>query len=274
MRWFLAIYLSIFCACKLDNQFFQPENVSEYQLGFETIDESRVEEIVFTSGGNTLYGIFVQAQVVANGSQTTVPTILFSHGNKDNIDNYWQRVEQLDELGTHNIFIYDYQGYGKSTGPTSLSDFRLNAQAAYAAIINRPEVIVEQIINFGFSLGAIFAIHLANGLPSVGLILESGPASSEAVVESVVELSIPGGLFFEETFDSAEEIKSVTVPKLLLHGSADEKLPFSDHGKLLFENAVDPKTTKLVTGAGHEGIPDTLGQVAYLTIIRDFLNSL
>ena len=42
-------------------------------------------------------------------------TVLFSHGTTWHLGRYWERAEALWERGL-NVMIYDYPGYGRSTG--------------------------------------------------------------------------------------------------------------------------------------------------------------
>src|SRR5688572_14823034 len=138
------VILLLLTGCSVDDRYFDPLKTDAYILGFDVIPQSRVEEVSFTSNGNLIFGIFVQAESVDTGATTTAVTILYNHGNSDNIDNYCDNLELLEPLD-YNLFIYDYQGFGKSTGSPTLSDSYQNAEDALAFLKTRPEVDPTQI---------------------------------------------------------------------------------------------------------------------------------
>ena len=49
------------------------------------------------------------------------PTILFCHGNAGNISHRLDNVKKLLDQGVQ-VFIFDYRGYGKSTGRPSMAE--------------------------------------------------------------------------------------------------------------------------------------------------------
>jgi len=62
-------------------------------------------------------------------------TILFCHGNGGNISHRIDKIEILHELG-FDIFIFDYRGYGKSSGRPSEKGFYKDVQAAYDYLVD------------------------------------------------------------------------------------------------------------------------------------------
>ena len=59
-----------------------------------------------------------------------------------------------------NILLFDYRGYGKSTGTPSESGLYADAQAVYDYVRRRNDLNQERIIVFGRSLGGAVALHL------------------------------------------------------------------------------------------------------------------
>ena len=59
-----------------------------------------------------------------------------------------------------NILLFDYRGYGKSTGTPSESGLYTDAQAVYDYVRRRNDLNQERIIVFGRSLGGAVALHL------------------------------------------------------------------------------------------------------------------
>ena len=96
----LILLILILASCELDSFIFNPEKVDEYQLPGNTISANLIEEVALDSDGNKIYGIWVSSEGARPGI-----TILYCHGNKHNIDEYWDRVMLLHELGV-NVFIF------------------------------------------------------------------------------------------------------------------------------------------------------------------------
>lgn len=59
-----------------------------------------------------------------------------------------------------NILLFDYRGYGRSTGKPSESGFYTDARAVYNYVRSRTDLNQEKIFLFGRSLGGAVAISL------------------------------------------------------------------------------------------------------------------
>lgn len=89
----------------------------------------------------------------------------------------------------------------------------------------------EQIILWGFSLGAYPTVRAAKEKPFRGMILQSPLAS---VYSLFAEQLTPYSNFEKDCFSLLDHINSVNCFLVIAHSRADETIPFS-HGKTLFE---------------------------------------
>lgn len=198
----------------------------------------------------------------------TPTTLLWCHGNAGNISHRLENIRLfVDQLGV-GVFIFDYRGYGKSAGVPTEAGLVSDALAAREALI-RAGVAPERIVYFGRSLGAAVAIDLALAHPPRALILESPFLS----VKAMANRTLPGsGYLFRTRWDSAPKIPGVRAPLMILHGDADEIVPYA-HGRALFDAAPEPKTFYAIRGAHHN---DTYiaGGPEYWSAWRRFLGSL
>jgi uncharacterized protein len=254
----------------LDGFLFNTEKLTGYKLPGNTIPDSLIRQETFTSAGNTLYGYWVK-----NNSGRPGVTVLYCHGNKHSIDDYWDRVMFLHDLGV-NVFVFDYRGFGMSGGTSSEQGLREDADAALAFIKADTALFrnSDTLCVYGYSLGCYPAIYLA-GLANTGarwLIAESPFASSNSLTQSGLGgLDIPETWLTDGDFNNAENIKKITCPLLLFHGEIDDFVRYRDNGKIVFENAPDrPKVLVLVPGAVHTNVPQTLGEAVYLQKIQAF----
>lgn len=262
----LVLISALMAGCDMDSFLFNEKEISSYTLPGNNIPSSLIKQVTFKSGGNTLYGYWVTSEGSNNGK-----TILYCHGNKYNIDNYWDRIMYLHRLGV-NVFIFDYRGFGLSEGTSSEEGLHEDAIAAWNFIKENYSVKPDSLILYGYSLGNVSSIYLAaEVVRPMGLIAESPFASANSLTQGSLVLDIPSGWLTKGKFDNAEEIKKITTPLLLLHGSDDDFVRFRDNGKVVFDNAPDPKTLIVVKGAVHTNVPEVMGLNEYLSAIRIFL---
>jgi uncharacterized protein len=176
-------------------------------------------------------------------------TLVWFHGNAGNISHRVENIKLLHEKVKVNIFIFDYRGYGLSTGHISEDGTYLDGEAALEFVRKELGMPPERIILFGRSLGAAVAAEMANRFDSQALILES-PFVSIRAMAGVVLPWLPIGPLLRTRYDVQEKIRSIKTPLLVLHGDRDEVVPF-EQGKLVFAAAPEPKKFFTIDGAGH-----------------------
>ena len=200
--------------------------------------------------------------------EDSIYTILFCHGNGGNISHRIDKLEILHELG-FDIFIFDYRGYGKSSGRPSEKGFYKDVQAAYDYLVDEKGYSPDRIIPYGESLGGSVAINLAAKEKIRALITESAFTSVRDVAKAVYPF-LPSFLVSSE-FDSVKRIRKVNVPKLIIHSKNDEIIPFSQSLKL-FEVSKEPKKHLILMGSHNTCYQDSSD--LYVSGIRDFLGQL
>jgi fermentation-respiration switch protein FrsA (DUF1100 family) len=256
-----------FSSCfNLDDALFDRQSLSSYSLPTAVIPESSRTQVILESQGKKIYGYFVRS----NGAMPGI-TILYSHGNKDNLQYYWDRVEFLYRTGA-NVFVYDYQGFGMSEGTPSEDGLYSDANAALRYVQSRSDVDGSRIVYYGFSLGCAAAVQLAAyTAPPWVLILEAPFASTTSLAQSAFLTDISNAYVMRGEYDNAEKIKLVHAPLLIMHGESDKFIDIQANGQVVFDNANEPKTFIRVKGADHSGIPAALGEQAYVDIVRNFI---
>jgi uncharacterized protein len=214
-------------------------------------------DLTFTSeDGVRLHGWLVPGRLPT--------TLLWCHGNAGNISHRLDNIRLIaDELRV-GVFIFDYRGYGRSEGVPSEAGLALDARAARAALVTAG-VSGERVVFFGRSLGAAVALGLALSQPPRALVLESPFLS----IPAMADIMLPGAGFLVRTrWDSSARIASLRAPLLVLHGDADEVVPFAQ-GRALFDKAPAPKVFHTIAGARHN---DTyLAGHGYWSAWRGFL---
>ncbi len=172
-------------------------------------------------------------------------TILYSHGNSEDLGEIKQILEKLQSWG-FSVFAYDYRGYGTSQGKPTESHAYEDINSAYNYLTQNLKISPERIIVLGRSVGGGSALNLAMRKPVAGLILESSFISAFRVI-------VPFRILPFDKFPNLDNIKKVKCPILVIHGKADDIIPFA-HGEKLFNAAISPKLYLWVEEANHNDL--------------------
>lgn len=276
-----AVILAALAGCMtLDSHMFSPDRVDRYldpadmDPGWEVrfiIPESLYAPVeLVSSGGNRIAGFLVEPDG-QHPFENSI-TVLYSHGNSNSINRFWGRVERLWEAG-FRVFIYDYQGYGRSEGTPSGAACFADGEAALAYLLAQPGVDSARLVYYGYSMGSFIATHLAADIRHpAALVLEAPPASITALVREGTLLEVPGSFLVEMDFDNERRLPLVSSPVLLLQGLADSYLLPQRHARRIIAAARGWVTldTVWVPGAEHGDLPETMG-AEYQRVLADFV---
>ena len=195
-------------------------------------------------------------------------TLLFCHGNGGNISHRINKIEILNSLGV-SVFIFDYRGYGRSTGRPSERGLYKDALAAYEYLVSEKKISPDRIILYGESLGGAVATHLALERPVEALITESAFTSTPDIARELYPF-FPT-FFISSRFDTLAKIKDIRVPKLIMHAKEDDIVPFN-HSVRLFNASSEPKRHVVLEGSHNDSHQDS--RDIYLSEIQGFLKGL
>lgn len=235
-------------------QFYRPS-----QRNYGQVEELGLtpEEVNFkSSDGTALHGWFFPAK----GDSSPLGTVIHLHGSDRNITYTILNSHWLIERN-FNLFVFDYRGYGKSSGKPTREGLIHDAQAAIEVIQAREETAKSPVWLWGQSMGGQLAIVTAAALDGQGLDGVISEATYSTYSEHISDkMSRMGPLWLVHwglglvTSDAHSAISAVdqltNVPLLLIHGDADQAVsPY--HSDRLFEKAKGPKEIWRVPGAGH-----------------------
>jgi hypothetical protein len=175
--------------------------------------------------------------------------ILYSHGNGGNLSGRQQTVQRWQRELTRAVLIYDYPGYGKSTGRPTEAGCYAAAEAAHAWLVEEQKVAPRDLILLGSSLGAVFATHLAVREEHRALILINAFTSFPDMAQLKFPW-LPARWLVSNQMNNLERMAHVQAPVFIAHGEADRLVPFS-HGERLFAAAREPKRFFPMPNHGH-----------------------
>ena len=216
------------------------------------------EEVYFgTEDGERLHGWFFPLKGEA-------PVLLFCHGNAGNISHRLENVKFLldQEL---QVFIFDYRGYGKSTGRPSEMGLYRDGLAAYDLLVNSKHISPDRIIPFGRSLGAAVAVEVSLKRDVRSLILESAFTSTKEMANTIFPFKLLS-IVLPPHFNNLEKLAQTNPPKLIIHGEEDDIVPFS-MGQKLYHTARPPKYFFPIKGAAHNDTYVVGGERYFQTLV-------
>jgi fermentation-respiration switch protein FrsA (DUF1100 family) len=249
----LAIALLGLCLTGCTAAFFYPDRMLVETPDSVGLEYQPVE--LAAEDGTALYAWFVPAR------GKPIATILYLHGNAQNISAHFSQVAWLPVAG-FNVLALDYRGYGRSAGSPSLRGAQLDIDAAMRTLLARPDVDPARIYILGQSLGGALAIHyVANTRyrANVRAIIVESSFSDYRLIAQQKLASTPLTWAFQwlptltvnNDYSPQAAVKALSpIPLLLIHGDNDAIVPV-DHSQRLYERAAEPKEFWLVRGAGH-----------------------
>ncbi len=213
-----------------------------------------------TQDGEQLHAWFLPAKGEPRGA------LLLSHGNAGTIEDRLDIARFFVESRV-SVLLYDYRGYGSSTGSPSEDGTYADGRAAWKALVEQRGFAPARILLYGESLGGGIAVELATEVKSAGLILHDTFSSLDDAAAYHYPW-LPVRWLLRTHYANLSKIGRVTTPLFLIHSPDDEVIPF-EQGQKLFAAAAEPKEL-LVTAGGHNG-PSYLGSEEWRARVRAFV---
>jgi pimeloyl-ACP methyl ester carboxylesterase len=215
------------------------------------------EEMRIHSAKGLLYGVLWHAPN-AKG------TVLYSHGNGENIEISQKFVAQFIDRG-YNVLMWDYPGYGLSTDELAgQKNILANAESVYQWLSTRKDA--GNIVFYGYSLGSGFAVYLANKHPGHKVLLEAAYDSLTSVAQDHYPM-FPAELILKYQMPSIEWVKGIPTKIYMVHGTEDRVIPI-DHPEALAKAAPNASLT-IIKALGHNGLSYTAQYAKWLTNALD-----
>ena len=184
-------------------------------------------------------------------------TILFFHGNGENISTHMANVYWLVDKG-YDVLLFDYRGYGKSQGTPDLDLIVQDAQDMIGYAVAHTQADAELVV-MGHSFGASLSIYAVahsryksriSALVSIAAFSDYHDVAQDALARSWLFWLFQWPLSFtiDDSYSPLESVADVSpVPLLLMHSRSDEMIDYY-HVQALFDAAVEPKKLITITG--------------------------
>jgi len=219
------------------------------------------EEIEFQSEDNkSLHGVLFKAG-------RSKGLIFYLHGNAGSINSWGEIAKTYTELD-HDIFLFDYRGYGKSEGSiASQEQLFQDLQLVYNELARR--YAEDKIIMLGYSIGTAPAAKIASTNNPKLLVLQAPYYSLTDLMRR--RYPIFPTFLLRYKFRTDKFIRDCKMPVVIFHGDRDEVIYYKSSLKL---KDVMKSTDTLITlkGQGHNGITDNPDYKTAIQKILSFYN--
>jgi uncharacterized protein len=191
-------------------------------------------------------------------------TVVVFHGNGETVFDGLTLAEVLMSRGL-GVMLVEYRGYGLTYGdPPTEASLYADGEAAmkYLAKAGVPN---ERIAVWGFSLGTSIASEMARRGHGARLTLVAPFTSMVEMGNHVVPI-LPASLILAHRLDTYGRAKDIAQPTLVVHGDADEVVPFAMGERIA--KALPHGQFRPVPGGHHTDVltPDVLDEItAYLS---------
>lgn len=249
--WLIMIMI-IITGC--NGLFYQPTSKNYYLPENLTIKPESV--LLKTATGNQISGWYFKTdQPLKKG------IFIQFHGNAQNMSSHFFFLYWIINHG-YDLFVFDYSGYGLSTGKPTRKNLRQDAIAAFHYInVERRDSQVP-IILFAQSLGVAVLTdaftHFKSKKNIKAVILDSGFYSYQEVARDKLDqfwLFWPfqhlAYLLVSEQHSPENFFQQFSpIPTLVIHGKRDTVVPYY-HGEQIFKRLKPPKTFWKIENGKH-----------------------
>ncbi|MEQ8323239.1 MAG: alpha/beta fold hydrolase [Vicingaceae bacterium] len=177
--------------------------------------------------------------------------VYYQHGNAGNLQGWGTLAENFLNNG-FDVLFYDYRGYGKSTGRIR-HEHQLHNDAEFVLSEFLRDKQFEKLVIYGNSLGTGIAAKLAVKIQPNALILETPYYSFSDLIKHHYPF-LPARILSKYKLRTHKFVKELQIPILILHGTADDVVPYncSEKLKALSDNI------ELITirGGVHNNLPN------------------
>lgn len=219
--------------------------------------DGRLVDLAQDDGGGATRAVYFPAAKDAR-------TVIVFHGNGETVFDGLTLAEVLMSHGL-GVMLVEYRGYGLTYGdPPTEASLYADGEAA-VTYLKKAGVANERIAVWGFSLGTSVASEMARRGHGARLALVA-PFTSMVEMGNRVAPILPASLILAHRLDTYGRAKDIAQPTLVVHGDADEVVPF-DMGERV-ANALPRGEFVRVPGAHHTDVltPDVLDKItSYLS---------
>jgi uncharacterized protein len=235
----VIFFATMFSSCAFNMFFYYPDS------GFVPAENIQyTEHFLPSSNGKKIHTLVFEPDSHAKAN------ILILHGNAGSLSGWMTMSPPFTEAG-YRVIIFDYRGFGISEGRPSHKGAFSDAVRVLDFICKNEQFKKQKTIVYGLSLGGNLAVKLAleNQERIHALVIEGAFTNQRDIATHITPPIIkPFPWLLSHSYIKGEKlIRSITIPKLIIHSIDDEVVPFK-MAKEYEANARAPKEFWQITG--------------------------
>ena len=182
-----------------------------------------------------------------------MPILVYFHGNSFDIGERAYRIKRYNDAGFSTLLV-SWRGFSGNDGNPTEENLYLDGNATIDWVLKNTKFKIEDIVNYGESLGSGVAVELNLKYEFLCTVLEA-PFTSIADVANKRYKIYPTKYLVKDKFDNLSKIDQIKSPILIISGLRDEVVPHS-HSKLLHNKANNTKKSLFIDEAMHNNLYD------------------
>jgi alpha-beta hydrolase superfamily lysophospholipase len=203
------------------------------------------ESVPIVSGDRRLDATLVRAPA------DSAPAVLIFHGTAETI-SHWADTQAL--LYRHGVtsMVFDYSGFGRSTGRATVAHLQEDADSAYAAFVRRLGARARPFV-LGYSLGTgvVFDAVARWDPPPAGVVFAASYSSARAGAVAFGLVPAWATWLFPDLWNNIRDAANLRQPLLVVQSDADQLFPVS-MARAVYDAATVPKEMVILRGFRHE----------------------
>lgn len=193
--------------------------------------------------------------------------VLYFHGNGEQVADNADLILLLSDKLQATVFLFDYRGYGKSSGKPYEAGVVADGIAAQRWLAQRTSRQPSEVVLVGRSIGGGVAVACAAELGAEALVLQS--TFSQLVDAAARHYPwLPVRLLMQNRYDSMSRIQKYDGPLFSSHGTNDMVVDY-ELGRRLFETSPSERKEFYEIEGGRHNNPQPR---AYYEALTQFLD--
>jgi len=244
---FLLVLIMTLTGCQsLTSFFFYPDDI--YFATPKDLNLIYEEVTLTTKDGEKLVNWWLPAQENLHVI-TSKATVLFLHGNAENISTHMYSVAWLALQG-YSVFMLDYRGFGKSSGYPGLPNIFNDVDAAAHWLSKKDSVNSKPVYLMGQSIGASIAATWVTRNKNQDLfnavVLDAPFGSWPSIAKTAMSkqwqtwILLPGCFLIPSKWDANKHIHKLNLPLLVIHSKDDSIIPLKEP-QSIYNNSLTSK---------------------------------
>jgi len=226
------------------------------------------ETVPIPVGSRVLHAWFVSAP---DTTQRKIAVLVY-HGVGETVSDWVEVMKYLHDRGISSM-VFDYSAYGRSTGEAEVSNLREDARAAFQAFQRRTPPDGHRFL-IGFSMGVGIVLESVEEFDACvdGLVLIGGWGSWKSWLVEEGHVSSWIAWLLPNAFDNQANIARVTVPILIAHGGADDRIP-PTNAIDLYRSASGPAELAVLEGMTHAPCLDDPARCCWTQVVEFLIST-